>query len=87
MYLIWKWPLENTVGCISLGTPGLNVCYNESVCDRKQTWALNGTVKHDEIFLQIIKQECFLFSLFTITTFYNLCKRLGTVSHGGAWLK
>ena len=30
--------VQSTVGCKNVGNPGLN----ESVCDRKQTWTLNG---------------------------------------------
>ena len=30
-----------TVGCKNVGTPGLNVCCTESVCDQKQTWDIS----------------------------------------------
>ena len=70
-------------GTKNLGNPGLNVCYNESVHDRKQTRTQNGTVKHD-IFLQMLKQDNFFnLNLLPIINYRKgkmaLCKSLAAL--------
>ena len=42
---------------------GQKAFYNEYLGEQKQTWTVNVSFKH-KIFLQILKQDCFLFLLF-----------------------